>query len=161
MWASELYRGTWLTKLRDRYFTAKSFMGSQATTACQLTGINSQTSMSAVKKCRAQADKNSLIFLASALVHIPLLFLHLRRTSRQTVINSDRTHSWLLPLFWQCEQIFFFLSCYLSQCLRYAVEVWIAQEEFESWRHYLGVWGWVKIESSALAPAQHFLFIFN
>lgn len=41
------------------------------------------------------------------------------------------------------------------------VEVWMAQEEFESWRHDLGVWGWVKISSSALAAAQHFLFIFN
>lgn len=98
-------------------------MGLQEITSCQLTGINSQMSMSAVKKCRTQADKNSLIFLALVLVHILFLSLHMRRT-RETVITSDRTHSVLLLLFWQCEQFFFsFMSGYLSQWLRYVVEV--------------------------------------
>lgn len=119
MFTPELYNGTWLRKLRDKYVWVEFFMGFQAIASCQLTGINSQTSMSAAKKCRAQADKNSLIFLASALVHI--FFLQTRGTRRETVITSDRTHSALLLLFWQCEQ--FFISIFLVLLPEPAVEV--------------------------------------
>lgn len=50
----------WLRQLRERFFTAKISTGQLAITRRQLTGINTQTSTSAVKKCRAQADKSSL-----------------------------------------------------------------------------------------------------
>lgn len=103
---SELYHSTQLRKLRQICLTWILYGISSNCSLPTEMELTPSRQCQPLRNAEHKLIKTTLIFLASALVHILFLFPHMRRTSRETVITLDRTHFMLLFLFWA---LFFFL----------------------------------------------------